>query len=93
MLDIFLRDLEEFKATVEDFNSHEDSGDEGTTSYEIIITDANGNKIPKRFDKTDYSDKAKLLLNEMASHLDEYGQSITEQEKRQVLIELLEKLC
>jgi len=29
----------------------------------------------------------------MTAQLEEYGQSITEQEKRQVLIELLEKLC
>lgn len=92
-VDDFLRDLSEFKTTVEDFNACNDENAIGTASYEILITDNNGNTVPKRFDKTEYSDRAKLLLNEMASHLDEYGQSITEQEKRQVLIELLEKLC
>jgi len=89
----FLRDLQTFKETVEDFNSRKNDGTDNSASYEIIITDANGNKVPMRFDKTEYSDRAKLMLNEMAAHLDEYGQSITEQEKRQVLIELLEKLC
>ena len=92
-VDIFLRDLEAFKETVEDFNVRRNDYISGTASYGIFITDANGNTVPKRFDKTEYSDRAKLLLNEMASHLDEYGQSITEQEKRQVLIELLERLC
>ena len=92
-VDIFLRDLETFKVTVENFNNRKSAGVSGMASYEILITDASGNTTPKRFDKTEYSDRAKLLLNEMASHLDEYGQSITEQEKRQVLIELLEKLC
>jgi len=92
-VDVFLRDLQAFKSTIEDFNSCKETDADGSTSYEIIITNAKGEKIPKRFDKTEYSDKAKLLLNEMTAYIDEYGQSITEQEKRQVLIELLEKLC
>ena len=90
---VFLRDLKAFKDTVDGFNAHKNTDKKGTTSYEIIFTDADGNKQPKRFDKAEYSKRAKLLLNEMTAHLDEYGQSITEQEKRQVLIELLEKLC
>ena len=92
-VETFLRDLHSFKTTIEDFNSRKETDTDGSTSYEIIITRSNGEKVPKRFDKAEYSDKAKLLLNEMTAHIDEYGQSITEQEKRQVLIELLEKLC
>ncbi len=92
-IDKFLCDIQNFKNTVEDFNVQRETDLPGAISYEIIFTDANGKKVPKRFDKTEYSERAKLLLNEMAFHLDEYGQSITEQEKRQVLIELLEKLC
>ncbi len=92
-VDTFLRDLKTFKQAIEEYNNRHDYESMRPASYEIIFTDANGEKIPKRFDKTEYSDRAKLLLNEMTSHLDEYGQSITEQEKRQVLIELLEKLC
>jgi hypothetical protein len=92
-VDVFLRDLQAFKTTIEDFNTHKETVIDAAASYEIIFTGANGKKIPRRFRKAEYSDRAKLLLNEMAAHLDEYGQSITEQEKRQVLIELLEKLC
>ena len=92
-VDVFLRDICLFKKTVENFNAQKETKATGSASYEIIFTGANGEKIPKRFDKMEYSNRAKLLLNEMASHLDEYGQSITEQEKRQVLIELLENLC
>ena len=93
MVEIFLQDLQSFKNIIEDFNRRKVTGADGATSYEIIITNANGEKLPRRFDKSEYSDRAKLLLNEMTAHLEEYGQSITEQEKRQVLIELLEKLC
>ena len=90
---IFLRDLQAFKKTIEDYNDRKQADTDTSMTYEIIITDANGKRIPKCFNKTEYGDHAKLLFNEIASHLDEYGQSITEQEKRQVLIELLEKLC
>ncbi len=92
-IEVFLRDLQSFKKTVENFNARNDTVDGKATAYEIIFTDASGAKVPKRFNKAEYSERAKLLLNEMTDHLDEYGQSITEQEKRQVLIELLEKLC
>jgi hypothetical protein len=89
----FERDLAAFKQTIMDFNSRKETKSDGATSYEIIIADANGNAVTKRFDKTTYSDKAILLRNEITTALDEMGQAITEQEKRQVLMELLEKLC
>ena len=92
-VDSFLDDLKTFKSTVEEFNASEDESTKGVATYEITFMDESGKTIPKRFQKTEYSDRAKLLLSEMAVAMDEYGQSITEQEKRQVLIELLEKLC
>jgi len=92
-VEVFLRDLNSFKKTVEDFNNQKADKAQYTSSYEIIITDANGNRSPKRFPKTEYSERAILLRNEISIALEEMGQSITEQEKRQVLIELLEKLC
>lgn len=93
IIDIFLNDLKSFKKTIETFNNSEVVKKNNSASYEIIFTGANGERIPKRFDKAEYSNRAKLLLTEMTSQLDEYGQSITEQEKRQILLELLETLC
>lgn len=61
--------------------------------YRLVFSDANGNESVKTFSKAEYSPKAKLLLNDITTALDEMGQSITEQEKRQVLLEALEKLC
>ncbi len=92
-VEVFLRDLRAFKTTVEDFDNQKTDKVQGATSYEIIITDANGNRLPKRFDKAEYSERAVLLRNEISTALEEMGHSITEQEKRQVLIELLEALC
>ncbi len=88
----FLKELATFKNTIETFNKKSEEN-VNSSSYEIIFTTASGEKIPKRFEKTEYSKRAKLLMNEMSSKINEYGQAISEQEKRQILIELLEKLC
>jgi len=92
-VEVFLLDLNTFKKTIENFNNQKADSIQYTTSYEIIITDANGKRTPKRFNKAEYSERAILLRNEISTALEEMGQAITEQEKRQVLIELLEKLC
>jgi uncharacterized protein (UPF0297 family) len=92
-VDSFLKDLAKFKSTIEDFNNRKATDTNSTTAYEIIFTDVNGEKVQKRFDKTEYSERAKLLMSEIRTALEEMGQSITEQEKRQVLVELLEKIC
>ena len=89
----FLKELVTFKNTIESFNKKSGEKTNNSSSYEIIFTTANGEKIPKRFEKTEYSSRAKLLMNEMTSKINEYGQAISEQEKRQILLELLEKLC
>ena len=90
----FTLDLVAFKETIEAFDSEEQQpglSTEGT--YRLVFSDSNGNESVKTFFKAEYGPKAKLLLNEITTALDEMGQSITEQEKRQVLLEALEKLC
>ena len=57
------------------------------------MTDSEGREVVKTFNRSEYSTRAKLLYNEITNSIDEMGQSITEQEKRQILIEILEKLC
>jgi len=93
-IDIFLQELLIFKKTVNNYNNKKQQQRlSDKNNYRIIFTDKKGNKITKIFNKTTYGNKATLLLNELDSAIEEMGQSITEQEKRQVLIELLEKLC
>ncbi len=89
----FMKELEIFKDTIDRFNQNKALSLDDNFSCEITFIDENGKKNPKHFTRISYSNRARLLLNEMKTHLEEYGRSITEQEKRQVLIELLEKLC
>lgn len=57
-----------------------------TSSYQVIFADKEGGNTTRRFDKVEISARGKLLFNQM-------GNSISEQEKRQVLMEVLKKLC
>ena len=93
-IDEFLKNLVIIKETVEKYDKEKSVSDAGSTDlYRIVFTDADGVEITKSFNKTNYSSKAKLLLNDITTSLEEMGEAISEQEKRQVLMELLEKLC
>ena len=90
----FTLDVTAFKETIEAFDCEEQqSGLSNEGTYRLVFSDSNGNESVKTFFKAEYGPKAKLLFNEITTALDEMGQSIMEQEKRQVLIEILEKLC
>jgi len=93
-IEMFLKDLAAFKETVEDFDKNYMDGNENSSEmYRIVFVDKDGSEVVKTFSKTVYSDRAKLLLNEITTSLEEMGQAISEQEKRQVLMEILEKMC
>jgi len=92
----FIAELEQIKKTILDYDITTTRLEDTTASshgYKISFVGKNGKEIIKTFDKTPYSDRGKLLYNEIANALDEMGQSITEQEKRQILMEFIEKMC
>jgi len=90
---LFLEYLKQFKETVDSFNKQSSQSSISSDEYRITFVDETGKEITKSFAKVDYSSRAKLLLNAVANAIDEMGESISEQEKRQVLIDMLEKLC
>lgn len=64
-----------------------------TSCYQLVFSDENGLSTTRRFDKVDVSARGKLLFNQITASLEAMGQSISEQEKRQILMEVLKKLC
>lgn len=64
-----------------------------TASYQVTFADEEGTNTTRRFDKVEVSARGKLLFNQIISSLEAMGHSISEQEKRQVLMEILKKLC
>ena len=86
--------IDRFITTARDFHSSvvaETIND--TASYQITFSDDVGQKTTRRFEKVDVSSRGKLLFNQINSALDAMGHAISEQEKRQSLMEILKKLC
>lgn len=91
----FLDELKKFKETVETQDKHFTSSNvsQSNNVYKLTYIDEDGNERIKTFNKIEYSNMARLLINEINSALDEYGQALSDGEKRQVLMEIIEKLC
>ena len=86
--------ISRFMKTARDFHSSvvaETIND--TLSYQITFADEDGASTTRRFDKVEVSARGKLLFNQITASLDAMGHAITEQEKRQILMEVLKKLC
>ena len=86
--------LREYKGTAEEF-----SGDaaaeigEDTCAYSLTYIDDTGKTVTKRFDRVEQSNRGKLLMNSLLADVESMGHAISEQEKRQILMEVLKKLC
>ena len=86
--------LKEYKSTAEDFSNNAIShvGDHSNT-YSLTFVDDAGKSMTKRFDKVKQTQRGKLLMNSLIADIESMGYAITEQEKRQILMEVLRKLC
>jgi len=88
------KNLNQYKETAKSFtsDSHE-SVQESTSTYEIRFGGEDGKSEVKRFDRVEISRKGKLLYNSILDAIDSMGYSISEQEKRQILIDILKDMC
>lgn len=66
-------------------------GEDG--KYAVVFIDNSGKEVKRTFEQVALSERSELLYNEIMNAVDEMGQSISPQEKRQVLLNILEKLC
>lgn len=89
----FLKSLKAFKEEVEEKDKAGNINNTSQTGvYKITYVDENGNEEVKILNRVENSRRAGLLDNDITSLLEEYGESITTNEKRQVLLDILQKL-
>lgn len=89
----FCARLEQYRNTAESFHQEDVATiDAPSDGYQISYLDKNGQAVTKRFDHIEISARAKLLLNAILDEVDSMGRAITEQEKRQVLMEVLKNM-
>lgn len=95
--------LESFTSTISGYRaaaeqagaaSAEDAcGEQTADGYSVTFVDDAGRATVRTFARTEYSARARLLLNSLLADLEAMGTAITAAEKRQVVIEVLERLC
>ena len=89
-----LDNVKKYKATAETYQSVDvTQEDVAANAYQITFVGENGQAITKRFSRVDYSKRGKLLYNQVTDALVSMGQSISEQEKRQIIMDILKELC
>lgn len=97
IITMFMKNMEQYRSTAESFHLSESDVEENVSKiiedYELSFKDDSGKVITKRFSKVEESRRGKLLFNAIVSQLDSMGQAISEQEKRQILMEVLKELC
>lgn len=91
----FEENMLHFKETAETYrNTKKDSETLNTASvYQVSFTDDSGTVVTKRFERTERTKRGNLLHNQVTAALNSMGRSITAQEKRQILMEILKDLC
>lgn len=89
----FKQTINKFKNTAESYKQEvvEENTSEDIDGYQISYLDDSGKTITKRFDKIEQSRRGKLLYNAITANIDSMGQAISDQEKRQILMTVLEK--
>lgn len=91
---LFDQRLKEYKATAEEYSGDTSNAiGDSTNAYSLTYVDEDGISITKRFDRVEQSKRGKLLMNSLLADIESMGHAISEQEKRQILMEVLKKLC
>lgn len=92
---LFIRNLKRYKQTAEEFHSIQEKvfDTEIANTYEVSFSDDQGNRVTKRFDKVEETGRGKLLHNQITAAIESMGRAISDQEKRQILMEILKDLC
>ena len=63
------------------------------TVLQVPMKSDDGSSEVKRFDRVETSKRGQLLYNSILSEIDSMGYSISEQEKRQILMDILKGMC
>ena len=86
LLSAVASNLKKYKETAEAYKSIDATEEKvATDAYQVTFVGENGQTITKRFSRVDYGSRGKLLFNMVTDAIESMGQSISEQEKRQII--------
>lgn len=84
--EIFISKLKDIKQTIEKYPC---PAKHSGNLYEILYTENTDKALYAAFEGADYDDNAEMMYSEFEHYLCEYGNSLTANQKRQVLLDLL----
>ncbi len=88
----YINELSAVKESIDQYDTQEHENATGDGSYKIVYTDADGIEKTKQFDSVESTDLGEVLLNNITADMEEYGDAISPDEKRQILFYILKKL-
>ena len=92
-IEAFVKAVGDFVETINNFKDRiSETNEISAGSYRITFIDEKGKESYRTFDRAEYTKAAKLLYDDAASLIEEYGESLSNSEKRQVLIDIINKL-
>lgn len=80
------------KEKIDSYDVDQQNTSGSSFGYKLVYTDEDGNEVVRQFDAVSSSAGAKMMYNELTSQLEEYGQAVSVDEKRQVLFNILKEL-
>lgn len=94
MIEQYKNTLLEYKSSIEGFKKTNNEVIESSSNdYQVVFIQPNGTAIKRIFARVDTSRRGKLLYNQITKAIEAMGQAIPEKEKRQILMDVLQKLC
>lgn len=90
----YTRKLKQYKQSAESYKEEaKQESTESSTNYKVTFVEADGSATTRSFERVEYGNRGKLLYNQITQSLDSMGHALSEQEKRQILMEILKKMC
>ncbi len=92
IMNCFIEGIKAVRDEIIAYNSGVNATSSVLNSYKIMFADENGNLITRQFDAAQDSHEGQLLYNDLTSVIAEYGEAISDDEKRQILFRILREL-
>ena len=92
----FKETIATYKLTAEKYQEKAEQAVSGHTEhvegYQITYKNDHGETVTKHFGQVETSTRAELLKNRVSQAINEFGQSVSDEEKRQVLMDVLQTM-
>lgn len=90
-IELFKKAISRCKENAETFIDNKSKDVSG--GYKLTFETGKGTSVTKTFEKVELSSRSRLLRNKVTDALGTMGQALTEAEKRQVLVDILQEMC